>query len=183
METININEIDVPRPRIPEFLWRESWDTIKSSTTNLFHLTPDCFQNSVVSLSEYDAHSLRQSLANISFRDVVEFTKKHYFIPMVVAGVVMVAISPSVRFALISSVKLLLLLARAGQSVVSPIFKLILKWTAFSMVARTICHMDLGQLNPITSAISRTIVDPISIFLTMGTMTLGIFMVTANMPV
>ncbi|MDR1173635.1 MAG: hypothetical protein LBK24_02475 [Puniceicoccales bacterium] len=177
METAN--EIDVSRPIIPEFLWKQPLDTIKGATTNLFHLTPDGLQNFVKSIGEYDVQSLRQSLANVSCNDVVEFAKKHYFIAAIAVGVAIVAVAPLVKFALLLPIKL----ARAGQSVVSPIFKLILKWTAFSMVARTICHTNLGQLNPITSAISRTIVDPTSVFLTMGTMALAIFMVIANMPV
>ncbi|MDR2628963.1 MAG: hypothetical protein LBC30_03185 [Puniceicoccales bacterium] len=178
-----VNEIDVLPPRISEFLWRESWNTIKSATTNVFHLMPVCFQNFVKSLKEYDAQSLRRSLANASFSDIVKFVKKYYFIPVIVAGVAMVTISPLARFALISSIKLLLLLVRSGKDIVSPAFRLALKWTALSMAIRTICHMDLGQLNPITSTISQTIVDPVSVFLTMGAMILAVFIFIASVPI
>ncbi|MDR1528557.1 MAG: hypothetical protein LBS22_03170 [Puniceicoccales bacterium] len=194
------NETNVSHFRIPEFLWQEPWNTITNAAANMFYLTPVCFQNSVRNLMEYDVQSLRQTWENVSFDDieemwqawrsasandiiksVTEFAKKHYFIAAIVGGVAIVTCAPLVEFALISPIKLLHLLTKSGQSIASPAFKLILKWTLYFIGARVICHMDLGQLNSITSAISRKI-DQISVFLATGTMVLAIFMVIASIP-
>ncbi|MDR2776599.1 MAG: hypothetical protein LBB17_00945 [Puniceicoccales bacterium] len=186
-----INETDMQHPEVPEFLWKESWNTIKSAATNIFHLTPVCFQNSVRNLREYDIRSQWQALENTSLNDVVrfvtKFVKKHYFVTSIVGGVAigvsMVTYASLIKLALISSIKLLLLLVRAGKDIVVPAFKLTLKFTAFSMMARTICHINMGFLNPITSTVARMVIDPVSVFLTMGTMALAAFIFIASIPV
>ncbi|MDR0742303.1 MAG: hypothetical protein LBE98_02460 [Puniceicoccales bacterium] len=179
------NEANVLRPSIPEVLWREPWNAIKSAAAII---TPICCQNFVSDLREYDVRSQCEALGNTSLNDifkfVTEFVEKHRFIAAIAGGVaigiVIATGAPWIKFALIAPIKLLLLLVKSGQSIVYPIFKLMLTLTAACMGLRVVFHVDLGQLNPIASVIAQKVIDPVSAFLTMGTMILTTFIFIAN---
>jgi hypothetical protein len=177
------NRIDVPNVRFCDLLLRQPLDTMKSAAMDMLPQWLTNSVNSMRSLESYGIESLGQALRDVSFNDVVAFAKKHYFIAAIVVGVTVVAGAPLIKLSLISSIKFLHLLTKAGLSIVSPIFKLNLKLTVLSMTARIICHMDLGLLNPITSVIARTIVDPVSVLLMKGMMVLGTLMFIANISV
>jgi NO-binding membrane sensor protein with MHYT domain len=171
------NGINVLHFRTPGLFWREFCDTVTSAAGDIFSPMSTNLQDFSRNLGSYDIESLRR----VSFNDVVEFAKKHYFIAAIVVGVAIVAMASVIKLALVASIKLLYSLTKAGLSIVNPVFKLVLKLAVISVVARTICHMNFGQLNPITSAIARTIVNPVSVLLMRGTMILATFVFIANL--
>ncbi|MDR2603155.1 MAG: hypothetical protein LBC11_01150 [Puniceicoccales bacterium] len=179
----NTNRIDASDVRFPNLLRNQLRDVMAGAIVGLTPVGFRNFVNSTRSLREYDVQSMRQALGNVSFNGIVEFAKKHHFIATITVGVATIAVAPLAKLALISPIKLLCLLTNVGLGVISPAFKLILKWTALSMAARIICHMDFGQLNSITSAIARMVFDPLSVSLMKGTIILATLMFIASMPV